>query len=109
MSHNPGDHKFPGTVDYFSRDGDFESFCLARRSNLVAADEDGHVWLWLADAWIDDGDMRERKVAELRETDARRGCSSIPHANRPQSRFANLIPVPLCGKQRYTATSASSC
>ena len=39
----------------------------------------------------------------------RRGCSSIPHANRPRSRSANLIPVARCGRRSCTITSASSC
>jgi len=39
----------------------------------------------------------------------RRGCSSTPHANRPQSRSASPIPATRCGKRRCTRTSASSC
>jgi len=46
-------------------------------------------------------------TARKRQGRVRRGCSSIPHANRPQSHSANLIPVPLCGRRYCTTTSAS--
>jgi hypothetical protein len=36
----------------------------ADSGNVVPADEKGHV-LWLANSWIDDGDMGERKAAGL--------------------------------------------
>jgi hypothetical protein len=36
----------------------------ADSGNVVSADEKGHV-LWLANSWIDDGDMCERKAAGL--------------------------------------------
>ena len=39
----------------------------ADSGNVASADEDGHVLLWHANTWIDDGDMRERKAARLCE------------------------------------------
>jgi hypothetical protein len=44
-----------------------------------------------------------------RQGGVRRGCSSIAHANRPQSHSANLIPVTLCRRRCCTTTSANSC
>ena len=48
-------------------------------------------------------------TARKRQGGVRRGCSSIPHADRPQSHSANLIPVTRCGRRCCTMTSASSC
>ena len=64
MSHSPGITNLPvpsitlsevGIVTCFARDGD----------NVVSADEESHVVLWLANTWIDDSDMRERKATRL--------------------------------------------
>jgi hypothetical protein len=44
----------------------------ADSGNVLSADEDGHVPLRLANSWIDDGDMRERKAARLCENYARK-------------------------------------
>src|ERR1019366_10717525 len=48
-------------------------------------------------------------TARKRQGRVRRGGSSIPHANRPQSHSANLIPVTLRGRRSCTTTSANSC
>ena len=59
------DHKLAGAIDHLiggryrdllrSPDGD----------NVVSADEESHVVLWLANTWIDDSDMRDRKATRL--------------------------------------------
>jgi hypothetical protein len=57
------DHKLAGPIDHLigGRYGDPPR--PADSGNVVSADEDGHVLLWLANSWIDDGDMGERKAA----------------------------------------------
>jgi hypothetical protein len=61
------DHKLAGAIDHLDGGWYRDLLRSADSGNVVSADEDGHVLLWLANTWIDDGDMREREAARLCE------------------------------------------
>jgi len=61
------DHKLAGAIDHFSGGGYRDLLRSADSGNVVSADEDSHVLLWLANTRIDDGDMRDRKEVRLCE------------------------------------------
>lgn len=65
MSHTPGITKLAGPIDHLIGDRYGDPLCPADSGNVVSTDEDGHVLLWLANSWIDEGDMDERKAAGL--------------------------------------------
>jgi len=60
------DHKLAGPIDHLFGGRYGDPLRPADSGNVVSADEEGHVLLWLANSWIDDGDMGERKAAGLR-------------------------------------------
>jgi hypothetical protein len=63
MSHSPGITNLPVPSITLTEVGIVT--CFARPSgNVVPANEDGHVLLWLVHSWVDDGDMRERKAPQ---------------------------------------------
>jgi hypothetical protein len=64
MSHTPGITNLPVPSITLSEAGMVIQLRPADSGNVVSADEKGHV-LWLANSWIDDGDMCERKAAGL--------------------------------------------
>ena len=58
-------HKLAGPIDHLigARYGD--PLRPGDSGNVVSVDEDGHVLLWRAHSWIDDGDMGERNAPRL--------------------------------------------
>jgi hypothetical protein len=73
------DHKLAGAIDHLSGGRYRDLFRSADSGNVVSADEDSHVLLWLTNTWIDDGDMRERKAARLRKNYPRKPQQCAKH------------------------------
>ncbi len=58
-------HKLAGPIDHLIGGRYGDPLRPADSCNVVSVDEDGHVLLWRAHSWIDDGDMGERKAPGL--------------------------------------------
>jgi hypothetical protein len=84
------DHKFAGPIDYLSGARYGDPVRLTDSNNVVSANEEGHVLLWLANSWIDDGDMGERKVAGLRVNHPRKPQQCAEQEQRAQNRLETM-------------------
>ena len=76
--HVSRDHKLAGPIDPFIGGRYGDPLRPADSGNVVSADEKGHV-LCLANSWIDDRDMGERKAAGV-------GVNNPENLNSAQSR-----------------------
>ena len=81
---------FAGPIDHLVGGRYGDPLRLADSGNVVSADEDGHVLLWLANSWIDDGDMGERKVAGLRVNRPRKPQQCAEQEQRAQNRLETM-------------------
>jgi hypothetical protein len=66
------DHKFFGAIDHLIGSRYRNLLRSADSRNVVSANEDRHVLLWLAYSWINDGDMCKRQASRLCEDYARK-------------------------------------